>query len=215
MTRGGGVPLRKFHGTFVVNYEFHFGTRRHSLNVPLSEARVTGCLPGLALLTSRAKPPTYLWERQITPAVLLPWLTPWEPPFFPFPSFLLLCTFSSHRLPLSIFQLVAADLYLNPNICPIQCELFIQPNAWWCVCSFEQTEWATWLGDADTAWSLVVFVRIDQMQRGKKGREEGVCVWFSFQCGHSEENEIVYFPGHNYKLSLHSSKQTLHRAWIK
>lgn len=135
--------------------------------------------------------------------------------FFPLPSFLLLCTFSSHRLPLSIFQLVAADLYLNPNICPIQHELCIQPNAWWCLCSFEQTEWATWLGDADIAWSLVVFVRIDQMQQGKKEREEGVCVQFSFQHNRGEENEIVYFPGHNYKLSLCSSKQTLSLAWIK
>jgi hypothetical protein len=53
--------------------------------------------------------------------------------------------------------LVVADLPLDPNICPIQCEFPIQPHAWLCLCSFEQTEWATWLCNADITWSLVEF----------------------------------------------------------
>ena len=100
--------------------------------------------------------------------------------FFSFLFFFLLCTFSSHRLPLSIFQLVAADLYLNPNICPIQCELCIQPNAWLCLCPFEQTECATWLGNADIARSLGMSVRTDQMQQDGQGgqRNRGLCSLF-------------------------------------
>lgn len=40
--QGPGVPSRKLHSTFSGNYEFHFGTEQNCLNIPLSEARITG-----------------------------------------------------------------------------------------------------------------------------------------------------------------------------
>lgn len=177
-------------------------SNKNSLNISFSETGIRWS--GLALLPSQAKA-----KRQIASVVFVALAHPLKTSFFLFPSILLLCTFGSHRLPLLIFQLLEADLYLNPNICPIQCELCIQPNAWLCLCSFEQIEWATWLGNADIAWSLVMFVGIDQMQQGREEREKGGLCSASLPCSHGEENEIVYFPRHNYRLSPCSSKWTL------
>lgn len=144
----------------------------------------------LLFLTFRAQPPTFVWKRLIAPPGFVAPAHPLRTSSFLFPS-VLLCTFSSHRLLLAIFQLVAADLYLNPNICPIQCESCIQPNAWLCLCPFEHTEWATWLGNADIAWSLGVFVRIDQM---KQGREEKKGFVFSLPSSAATVKEMKLRP---------------------
>ena len=129
------------------------------------------------------------------------------------PSVLPLCPLSSHRLPWLIFQLVVADLYLNPNICPIQCELCIQPNAWLCLCPLERTEWATWLGNADIAWSLVAFLRIDQMQQGRRGEKRGLCS-ASLPCSHGEESELVSFQSIIINCPLFSQMNPW-SVWIK
>lgn len=192
-----GLPVRKCHGTLAVNDGFLFGTTQSSLNTQFSVATMASHPP--ALRAPPVTPAPSLRSRQITPCGLVPCLAPEEPPFFFFPFFSLLCAVGSHRLLLSIFQLVAADLYLNPNICPIQCELPIQPHAWLCLCSFEHTEWATWLCNADITWSLVVFVRVAHMWPGRTG--PGI----SFQFSQGEGNEL-YLPQHMCKLHLCSSE---------
>lgn len=192
-----GLPVRKCHGTLAVNDGFHFGTTQSSLNTQFSVATMASHPPAL-----RA-PPSYASSLLAEPTNHPLWSCalscPWRTSFFFFPFFSLLCAVGSHRLLLSIFQLVAADLYLNPNICPIQCELPIQPHAWLCLCSFEQTEWATWLCNADITWSLVVFVRVAHMWPGRTG--PGI----SFQFSQGEGNEL-YLPQHMCKLHLCSSE---------
>lgn len=161
-----GVPIRKFHNTLEINYGFHSGITQYSLNAQFSVATMASHPP--ALLAPRLSHLPPCGADKSPPVVLCPALPLKNLPFFLFPLFSLLCAVGSHRLLLSIFQLVAADLYLNPNICPIQCELPIQPHAWLCLCPFEQTEWATWLCNADITWSLVVFIRVDHMQQGRR-----------------------------------------------
>lgn len=162
-----GAPVRKFRSTLAINGEFHSETAQCHLSTQFSVATMASdplalWAPQLSHLPPRGadKPPPVV----LCPAWPLENLLVFFSPFFS-----LLCAVGSHRLLLSIFQLVAADLYLNPNICSIQCELPIQPHAWLCLCSFEQTEWATWLCNADITWSLVGLVGADHMQEGAQG----------------------------------------------
>lgn len=111
-----GAPVRKFRSTLAINGEFHSETAQCHLSTQFSVATMASDPPALRAPQLSHLPPR--GADKPPPVVLCPaWPLENLLVFFS-PLFSLLCAVGSHRLLLSILQLVAADLHLNPNICP-------------------------------------------------------------------------------------------------